>query len=114
MDLLADCYLAVVKCCTLQHLLDCPEIQNGHMYDEYDFQPLIPQNTKILKRNCGTEEAHSAPTSDNPTTRCKAAGRMTPEAPLLTQLADATWSRFPFSLLPPPDAAESLMWGGEC
>jgi len=53
-------------------------------------------------------------TTVNPTTRRKAAGRMTPEAPLLTGQADATWSRLPFCLLLPPDTAESLTWDGAC
>lgn len=41
-------------------------------------------------------------TTANPTTRHRAAGHMTPEGPLLTEQADATWSRLPSHLLPPP------------
>lgn len=46
----------------------------------------------------------------NPTTKHEAMGHPTPETPLLTEQADATWPRL-LSVCCHPDTAESLMWG---
>lgn len=70
-------------------------------------------NTKFLRETVAQQQPTALQpwTTASPTTRHKAAGHMTPEAPLLTEQADAACPGFPFHPLPPLHS-EPLMWGG--